>query len=563
MDKLYEASEGKPLYLYYFSRLQIDPLPDGLEEYQQRILDQMSSIQKRILRLVALSRFPLKITQIAKITKKDIEYIENEIKNKIDWLFIKHQDGYTIFHHKFEDGIIYDIGDEDILSDMHKDLGEYYESIIESHEMNGRLGGMHHYRMCNDKKAFMRCFDEHCLNNMRNKGLWDDVEANYEYAISIERKPEWLVELGIIKCLKSKWDDAISFYNEAKELFESAKDEQNKRGLARCMCYLGVAYYKKGEYKRAVELHKKSLEIFIELEDKHGIAQTYNYLGLVYYKQGDWEKAIEVYKKSLEISSNKQDRKYIRNIAQTYSYLGLAYYKCNDLQKALKCHKKSLNIKRELDDIYGILHSHNNIALVYYKQGKLDKAIDCHKKNLKDREKIGDKHGMGQTCYNIGLAYIDKGEWNIALEFYKNALEIYEKLGAMRDKLATLKRMGDLYYRQDKFDMAIDLFKQSEEINKELDDIHGLANTMNSLGKVYLKQDRLDETVKCYVKLLGIYQQMDDLQFGEIKTQIRKRDNAIQNLQDALNVFNKVGDENNAKATSDIINNFKEQSAMN
>jgi tetratricopeptide (TPR) repeat protein len=73
--------------------------------------------------------------------------------------------------------------------------------------------------------------------------------------------------------------------------------------LPRVLMRLGGAYYFKGELKRALKAHKKSLEC--SKGNSIGIKiiknWNYNFIGRIYYQQGEWDLAIEYFEKAMNI----------------------------------------------------------------------------------------------------------------------------------------------------------------------------------------------------------------------------------------------------------------------
>jgi len=77
---------------------------------------------------------------------------------------------------------------------------------------------------------------------------------------------------------------------------------------------MGSIYQIQGEYSKALEYYRKSLEIFENFKDVQGVAKTYHNIGIVNQIQGEYTKALEYYNKSLEIKEKIYD---IKGIAAT------------------------------------------------------------------------------------------------------------------------------------------------------------------------------------------------------------------------------------------------------
>ncbi|MFC1577135.1 tetratricopeptide repeat protein, partial [Candidatus Omnitrophota bacterium] len=83
--------------------------------------------------------------------------------------------------------------------------------------------------------------------------------------------------------------------------------------------------------------------------------------GIVYYKQGNYKKALRLFKKAVEL--NPRYSKAYNNLANTYFSMG-------DTEKAIGAYKKAIEIKPDYASV------HSNLALVYYSQGKYRLAAE-------------------------------------------------------------------------------------------------------------------------------------------------------------------------------------------
>jgi len=115
----------------------------------------------------------------------------------------------------------------------------------------------------------------------------------------------------------------------------------------------GNAYYKRGDYDRAIEDYSKA----IELDPKY--AAAYNARGLAYVNKGDYDRAIEDYNKAVEL-----EPKY----ANAYYNRGWAYYNKGNYYRAIADYTKAI----ELDSKYA--NAYYNRGLAYRALGKESKA---------------------------------------------------------------------------------------------------------------------------------------------------------------------------------------------
>ena len=129
LQRLYSASEGNPLYIYYFTQNRISPLPEGLYEYQDSLWQQLSPSQKEIMNFLAHSFSNLNLGDLHAllnsqqlITKTPME--TKQILESTIPLIRQNEGHYEFFHTHFRDYVC-DIAAADGLSEhYHKMLAE-------------------------------------------------------------------------------------------------------------------------------------------------------------------------------------------------------------------------------------------------------------------------------------------------------------------------------------------------------------------------------------------------------------------------------------------------------
>jgi len=117
---------------------------------------------------------------------------------------------------------------------------------------------------------------------------------------------------------------------------------------------LGVAWYERGDYDKAIKYYKRAVEL------NPDFVEAYNNLGVSYAKQGNYSQAIECYKKAA-----KKDLNY----ATPFSNIGVAFYRLGYLEKAVKYFEKAI----AADPKYKRAYSYKVVVLM--KKGNRKKAL--------------------------------------------------------------------------------------------------------------------------------------------------------------------------------------------
>jgi Tfp pilus assembly protein PilF len=157
---------------------------------------------------------------------------------------------------------------------------------------------------------------------------------------------------------------------------------------------LGLVYYSKEKYDKAVTHFQKALEF----DPKH--SDTHHNLGHLYLTQGRFDLAIVEFNKALE-------NDLYRNRAQTLNALGFAYYKKRDYLKAEQTLKRCL----DHDRLYFL--AHGNLGKVYIALERFEDAQATLEKALQLRAVFP------EAMLDLGLVYWKQGKKQQAIDLFK------------------------------------------------------------------------------------------------------------------------------------------------
>jgi class 3 adenylate cyclase len=239
------------------------------------------------------------------------------------------------------------------------------------------------------------------------------------------------------------------------------------KGISICYTCIGIYYYIKSDYTKALEYYKISLNNLGKYGDKYWISANYNNMGLVYMDLADYPKALYYSLKSLEMDEEIGGLK--KDIAIHFRNIGAIYIYLSDYPKALEYHKQALKIIEEMGDKEGLANALNCIAIDYTGLSDYNKALESHQKALKIYEEIGNKSGVAMILGNAGAVYFQLKNYPQALENWQKALIIYEETGSKINISRTLGNIGELYLKmvQDTVLSKVEERKLTSKLNKE------------------------------------------------------------------------------------------------
>jgi len=150
------------------------------------------------------------------------------------------------------------------------------------------------------------------------------------------------------------------YYSEFDKAIASLEHVLEKDpGNIQANIYVGIAYGKKRDYKRALERFGRARQ-----SDKYFLtrlpAKIHNDVGLIYYLLEQYDSAIEEFEKSVSIDPR---------VSETYFNLGVTYSISGRIYEAIAAYKKVLEIDPENS------FSHWNLAVNLEKLGRKEEAI--------------------------------------------------------------------------------------------------------------------------------------------------------------------------------------------
>ena len=278
-------------------------------------------------------------------------------------------------------------------------------------------------------------------------------------------------------------DSAIAYATLELNL---AKEINHKFWEAKACNTLGVSWYIKSDYPKAIEWHQQSLAFMKEMRETGGMATSYNNLGNVYSDQGDFVKALQHYQRALDLveATNKPKASiYYGNIGAIYLTQGI-------YPKALEQFQKSLAICEELNDEEGMAVAYNNIGIIYINAGDTAKALAYYEKSVELNKKLEDKQGLAETYLNIGSIKKVQGNYPQALEYTQKSLALQQELSNSPGIAEVYGAIGEVYAARNDQLLALSNYRKELRLAEEIGKSDRLAVAYIHTGNAYLQQKK-------------------------------------------------------------------------
>ena len=129
-----------------------------------------------------------------------------------------------------------------------------------------------------------------------------------------KQRIQTLQELGYVYNAKNEYKKALKVFFKTLGIGQSTP---NKYGVA-ASCYgIGLAYHKLNDHLQAKKFYMKSLQFPGNVRNT---ALCYNNLGIIYYDKGSYSKAMECYLKSLKLMKQTDNKNVVASLYNNASY---------------------------------------------------------------------------------------------------------------------------------------------------------------------------------------------------------------------------------------------------
>lgn len=182
-------------------------------------------------------------------------------------------------------------------------------------------------------------------------GKTDEAFADYEmlmeYADELRRsdlKADALFSMGELLRTQGEYPRALETHKKALNIRRSMKDDPRE---AVSLNAIGELYRLMKNIDRALANHVAAINIRSRLKDKPGLAESYNNAGKLYYEQKNYKQAVANLNLALAAAEELSLQEAMRT---TYDYLSLCH-------KALKDYKKALEYRELFQAMHELIES--------------------------------------------------------------------------------------------------------------------------------------------------------------------------------------------------------------
>lgn len=494
-NKLYQASGGNALYLFYFSNYQIDPLPADIDNYHKAIWAALSAEERECLIYIALAYRRVTIDDLFELLQ-DKRLTETSARlTRLASLVINQQGMLQLFHPAFKEYINGRLRGEGLYTSYSEKLGNYFLNknklvdaawlLIESQSQKVNSFGMDalppviisgdlHFavKLINtlltfQKTALNRGYLEYHLSCVHRFLHQEELSETHlvkaiEYFKKIRDK-HWLLNAEMVRAMnlveKGKNEEGLALADSIFLRSEKFGDKLKGRNLVN----LTKIYIDLTEYDKGARAAKEAFDIFEKNNEPEGMVASLANLSSCLAKMDDYS-----------------------DLAETYAL-------------------KLLNLKTA-----GVEFTIKLIAL------NILTSVNRQKKNFIDAKKYGNeaiklcqKYDLPDklilNLVNYGNIIRDEKKIKEAIEIYAEALGHAKDLGLKKDEGRIYWILSSVYRQMGEFDKSLDYAEMSIVQSKEINYSYGIAHATESKAKTLEKKGEKSTAAAAYEESAKIF----------------------------------------------------------
>ncbi len=487
-NSLFKASGGNPLYLFYFSKYQVSPLPPDLDAYHRLIWAGLKIQQQEIIAYIALSYRRLRMDDLSELLNDKSPMATTASINELASLLVNTDGKLQIFHPAFKEYTLTYLEKNGLIAAYRNQLGRFLLSKNRSVEAAWLLVD------CDPKKiiklgvvilapilisgdllfaeklaqSFLTAklsmtdtgFIEYQLANIhRLLNMPGGGEEHLEKAIVLFKKvrdKRWLLGAQMMKAItmveEGRQQEGLALVDEIFSKSTKLDEEFNAQNLVN----LTKIYIDLSEYRKAALAAKQAFAIFYKLDHRRGMISSLANLTSALAKLDDYKEPAQKYALQLVEFSSGESEFSVRLIA--LNILTSINRQNKDFTKAKKTGMEAVRLCQQ----YGLL----------------DKMI--------------------LNLINYGNVIRDEGDLTGAIKIYEEALVHANDLKLTKEKGRIYWILSSIYYELEDIDKSIEFSDLSIEASKSVNYTFGVAHACEEKAKALVKKGEKEAAANAY-----------------------------------------------------------------
>lgn len=204
----------------------------------------------------------------------------------------------------------------------------------------------------------------------------------------------------------------------AYDIEQIALKSKSPKHIAKSYNLLGILFYKKAKYAKALKYQKQALRLNEIAQYKYGMAINLTNVGNIFSDINYLNLAETYYLRALQIYNHTGNK---LQIAKCLLNIGVLKFNQKQYHASIKQFQETMKYADEISDKDLLASCYNNIGNIFYIEQKTDSALLYFEESLKIREFIGNEFEMADSYINLANVYISKQKLKEAFEYINRA----------------------------------------------------------------------------------------------------------------------------------------------
>jgi class 3 adenylate cyclase/tetratricopeptide (TPR) repeat protein len=470
----------------------IDNLPDSLNGLLLTRIDRLDEHTRNVLRVASVigQRIPFGVLhaiqnidrvallrQLTHLDEQEITMLERLEPERV---------------HMFRHALLQEVAYQSMLysrrRELHGRIGEYLEQRY-SDDLDDYYGLLaHHYRLSNrrDKAIHYLLKAGHAA-----RAVFANEEASQYYTWALDALAgdahdprSWETHLAIadVEATLGRYNQALDHIARVLETPgispEVAQQAYHRRG---------AVLEKQGMYAAALEALEQAMHIVrahpAEVSPL-AVARIGADTALVRRRRGEYDLALAACEEGLAaLRADPQSAEDEQIEARLHAESGSVLTLRGEYARAREFFERSLQAREAIDDLPGMIASHNNIGYLWQLQNNHQRALEHYRVAETLARKIGLQYAITYALGNIAYSLTVLGHYAEAEAHCREALELSRQLNAQLETAQLLNTLGIIHYRRGNYAPAQHVYEEALNLHRTLGSMDQEANALVHLAQ--------------------------------------------------------------------------------
>jgi tetratricopeptide (TPR) repeat protein len=318
-------------------------------------------------------------------------------------------------------------------------------------------------------------------------------------------------------------------------------------------------FYLHGYIDDLLDTHHRALPSANALGAPTAVAMLHNYLAAAYYRIGDYRRAVTSLEVAIDLHARSDDEMMIRISRQVN--LASVYYRLGEHSEALRLARDSLSVARRLDWTHGMAIALGILGSTYASLGRLSEALDSHRMSLflwvemrlameaaislgnighvrarlghhtaarrlltvalREKRRHNNRYGVAETLNDLAVVHRTEGRVRDSLALHEEALAGMRDVGDWHGECLVLNQFARSLHLAGDVSAAVRLYRQALTLAEHHNHRYRQADAHNGLAACLATRDQAAARGH-WEQALTRYRELDlPQQFG-VEDQLRR-----------------------------------------